>query len=204
MKLPLFFYFLVYWLVAIVINLIFKSLFGFINFNEAYGFLMLLIFSFDYITVFLLHKRISASLLAILTLILSLISVFLFMFFIWNKTGRESVLGHFILLFFNMNLLAVTLKIFWNRFKFEYFNHLLIILFYSIIASIFYYIVFMLFAVKGADKPLLQDVIVKQIAFIVPYPFIYKISQYLMKFLEVNFLTPTERIVIEEKPKKKE
>ncbi len=203
MKLPLLFYFIVYWLVAIVLNLVFKSLFGFINYHETYGFITILVFSFDFITVFLLRKKFGTSLLMSIILFLSIISVFIFMLFVWNKGERESVLAQFLFMFVSLVTLLFLLKIFWNKYKFEYSNHLLIILIYTIITSALYFGLFLIFSAGNLKKPSLKYVFIKQMAFIVPYPFIYKLSEMIMKFLEDNFTTPTERIVIDLENKEK-
>ena len=203
MKLPFFFYVIIFWLVGIVVNLLFKSIFGFINFNESYGFLMLLIYSLDYTIVFLLRKKFSFSLLTSIILFLSVISVFIFMTFIWNHTGRESVLGQFVFLFLNLILFLLYIDKLWGKFKFDYLNHLIIVVLYAISSSVIYLGLFKLISAKNSTMPSLIDTFLKQTAFIVPYPFIFKISEAVMIFLEKNFTTPTERIIIEDKPKDK-
>ncbi len=199
MKLPLFFHIIIFWLVGIVVNLIFKSLFGFINFNQSYGFLMLLVYSLDYTLVFILRKKFSFSLLSSVILFISLISVFIFMIFIWSRTGRESVLGQFILLFANLLVFSIYLTHFWDKFNFEYLSHILVVFLYAVSSTIIYILLFKFISGKASSLPSLKLIFLKQLAFIVPYPFVYKISAEIMNFLEINFTTPTQRIIIEDK-----
>jgi len=183
-----------------VINIIFKHFFDYLNFSTTwnFGFAATLIFSFDFTFVYLIRKKFSISLSASILLFLSIITVVFMMIFVWDKGGRQSLLGQFILNYLNLFLFFIISKLFWEKFKFEYLNHLVVIILFSLFSSLVYLLLYRIFASSAVS---LKIIFVRQLAFMVPYPFIFKFSKMIMDILESNFTTPTERIIIDLFPK---
>lgn len=198
MKLPTIFYIIVYWLTAVIVNIIFNYIFEYFNFNMTwhFGFAATAILSFDFVFVYLISKKFSISLSASILLFLSIITVVLMMIFVWNKGENQTLLGQFVLNYLNLIFFLILLRLFWTRFKFEYLNHFIVLILFSLLSSFVYLILYHTFSHSRVD---FKIIFVKQLAFMVPYPFIFKISESIMNTLEKNFTTPVERITRDDK-----